>query len=373
MTTYDAIVLGTGGVGSAALFHLASRGRVLGLDRFHGAHNRGSSHGQTRMIREAYCEHPDYVPLVQRAYQLWKELEQRCGHQLYYEVGLLEIGPADGMVIPGVRRSAEQHRLQIENLSEKDVSGRFPGFRLPENALAVFEQRAGYLLVEQCVSAYLNEAEKLGAERKTEAIIEWKDEGDSVFVRTGRESYSAGRLIITAGAWARELLGELGASLTVLKKLQNWFMTEDLRYRADNGCPAFLFELPQGIYYGFPQLDGRGVKVGEHTGGPEVSDPLNVDRSVDLPQQSRIEQFVGEFLPGVASTASDYSVCMYTMSPDEHFIVDCHPQNRRVCFAAGLSGHGFKFAPALGEALADLALEGKTSLPIKFLGCDRFA
>lgn len=372
MITYDAIVLGTGAVGSAALFHLAPRGRVLGLDRFAGAHDRGSSSGQSRMIREAYCEHPDYVPLVQRSFELWRQLEQRCGQRLYDEVGLIEVGPPDGLVVPGVHLAAQQHNLPVERLSEADVAERFPGFRLPPHTEAVFERRAGYLLAEPCVVAHQEEARRLGAELRTEAVVDWSVTGDSVTVRTEQGSYSAGRLIVAAGAWARDLLADLGVPLTVLKKPQNWFANQDDRYRADRGCPGFLFELPEAIFYGFPQIDERGVKIGEHTGGSVVADPLQVDRSLDVPQRQRIEQFLAQCLPHVTGPACDHSVCMYTMSPDGHFLVDRHPHHPPITFTAGLSGHGFKFAPVLGQALAELALDGKTELPIGFLGCERF-
>lgn len=373
MKTFDAIVIGTGGIGSATVFQLAKRGvRVLGLDRFAGAHDRGSSYGQTRMIREAYCEHPDYVPLVQRSYELWGELEAATRQQLYHEVGLLEVGPPDGMVVPGVLQSAEEHGLDVDTLDEKELHQRFPGFRLPEQSMAVFEQRAGYLLVEKCVTAQQVEAIKLGAQFRTGEVSGWELHDDSVVVHLDTESIAGAHLIVTAGAWARDLLREVGVPLTVVRKPQNWFANQDLRYLAQKGCPAFLFEVPTGIFYGFPQLDPRGVKVGEHTGGVEINDLSNVGRNVDRQQRSRVQQFLSEYLPGVSGPATDHSMCLYSNSPDGHFIVDRHPAHEQISFAMGLSGHGFKFAPVLGEALADLALEGTTQLPIDFLKCDRF-
>lgn len=373
MTNYDALVIGTGGVGSAALWQLARRGlRVLGLDRFPGAHDRGSSHGQTRMIREAYCEHPDYVPLVQRAFELWTELEQASGQRLYHEVGLLEIGPPDGMVVPGVLQSAQRHNLNVEPLNHSQVARRFPGFQMDEQDVAVFEPRAGYLLAEPCVLAQQQQARELGAELQTAEVQSWTAGQDQIVVQTDRESISANRLIVTAGPWARDLLSEIGVPLRVLRKPQNWFATDDSRYQAERGCPAFLIEGAEGIFYGFPQLDARGVKVGEHTGGSEVADPLTVDRGVDLQQRGRVEAFLQRRLPGVTGPATDHSACMYTNSPDGHFLVDRHPAHPQIVFAAGLSGHGFKFAPVLGQALADLAIDGATRLPIDFLKCDRF-
>lgn len=373
MKSFDAIVIGTGGIGSAAVFQLAQRGlRVLGLDRFAGAHDHGSSYGQTRMIRQAYCEHPDYVPLVQKAFALWAELEQISRQQLYFQVGLLEVGAPDGMVVPGVLSSARQHDLDVDTLTRKELLERFSAFHVPEQSIAVFEPRAGYLLVEQCVTAHQTEALKRGAELITAEVREWTILNQSVVVRTDRESFAAGCVIVTAGAWARDLLAELGVPLTVVRKCQNWFANKDPRYTARERCPAFLFEVPQGIFYGFPQLDSRGVKVGEHSGGVAVGDLSTIDRNVDPPQRLRARTFLSQYLPGVSGPAIGHSPCLYTNSPDGHFIIDRHPAHQQISFAMGLSGHGFKFATVLGQALADLALEGATDLPVNFLKCDRF-
>ncbi len=374
MSQFDAIVVGTGGVGSAALFHLARRGlRVLGVDQFDPGHDRGSSHGQTRIIRQAYFEHPDYVPLLGRAYQLWSELQHEAHEQLYHEVGLIQIGPHDGVVVPGVLESARLHGLPIEELSPVDMSRRFSSrFRVPEGYQAVFEQRAGYLLVERCVLAHLAAAQRSGAQLETgQRVQSWRLAGSGVQVQTDRETFSAARLILTAGAWAGELLARLNIQLRVLRKHLHWYAIHEGLYREDQGCPTFFYEIPQGFYYGFPQIDARGMKVAEHHGGEPVADPLTVDRAVDLEERRRVERFLQSNLPGVSLEPHGHCVCMYTMSPDEHFIVDRHPEYEQVFFAAGLSGHGFKFTAVLGEVLADLAIQGHTSLPIGFLRLDR--
>lgn len=371
--SYDVIVLGTGGVGSAALFHLARRGTsVLGIDRFPGGHDRGSSHGQTRIIRQAYFEHPDYVPLLLSAYQAWHDLEARCGEKLLYQVGLLEIGPPDGVVLPGVLESARQHQLAVDHLSAREAAQRFPGFNVPERCEAVFEREAGYLLVERCVLAHLAEAQRLGARVRTgESVVRWSANSTGVTVETDRGSYSAARLVITAGAWSGELLADLGIRLRVLRKHLHWYTAADDHYRFDRGCPTFLYEVPEGIFYGFPQLDEWGVKVGEHSGGNEVVDPLVDSRAVEPDDRRRVEAFVAANLPGVTLTPTNHATCFYTMSPDEHFLVDKHPEHEQVAFAAGLSGHGFKFAGVLGQVLADLALDGRTHLPVGFLSVSR--
>ncbi len=373
METFDLLVIGTGGIGSAALYEAARRGaRVLGIDRFEPGHDRGSSHGQTRMIRQAYFEHPDYVPLVLHAYGQWAELEQRRGEQLYFETGLLEIGPRDGEVVPGVLASAQQHQLEVDSLSAADVRRRFPGFRMRDDLAAVFERRAGYLRVEACVVGHIEEALRLGARLVCdEAVERWHVDGQNVVIETHRGQYIAHRAIVTAGAWAGQLLSTLSGSLEVRRKPLYWYQTTADHFRRENGCPAFLYEAPQGIFYGFPQIDERGMKIAEHTGGRVVDDPLQLDRTLDRADQARVEAFAAEYLSGLSNVCNEHATCMYTMSPDQNFVVDRHREHPQIVFCAGLSGHGFKFAPALGQALVELALDGETRLPVGFLSADR--
>ena len=372
MKSYDSIVIGTGGVGSATLYYLARRGtRVLGIDRFPPGHDRGSSHGDTRIIRMAYFEHPDYVPLLRRAYELWHQLEASCGQHLYREVGLVQIGLPDGEVVPGVLRSAQEHNLSVEQLTSSEVTHRFPGFSVPEAMSAVFEQQAGYLAVESCVRSYAAEAQKLGAElHSDETVLSWQADGSGVTVKTNHDTYLAARLIITPGAWAPSLLADLGIRFEIRRKSLFWYEAPSV-YHADQQCPAFLYETPAGIFYGYPQIDESGLKVAEHSGGQVIDDPLAVDRNINPHDRKQVEDFLARYLPGVSRTLRKHVVCMYTMSPDSHFVVDRHPQHPQVAFVAGLSGHGFKFASVLGEILTDLALDGRTSAPIGFLRSDR--
>jgi sarcosine oxidase len=354
MKIYDAIVLGVGGIGSSALSDLARRGiSVVGLDRFPPGHGYGSSHGQTRLIRQAYWELPSYVPLLKRAYQLWDELSERCQQKLYYEVGVLQVGSRDGRVLPGTLASAKLHGLEIDELSPVEVTERFPGFRCDDTMAAAFERRAGYLRVEDCVQAYASEAQEAGAElRIGEAVQGWNVKAGQVIVQTDRETYCGKNLIITAGPWASQFLGDLGVPLVVTRKPLYWFATNNQQYRADQGSPGFIYETPIGNFYGFPEIDEFGLKVAEHSGGMVVADPLKVQREEDRKMR--------------------FEVCLYTLSPDRNFLVDQHPDHSQVVFAAGLSGHGFKFASVLGETLSDLVLTGKTRDPIGFLSCQRF-
>jgi monomeric sarcosine oxidase len=374
MSTYDAIVLGAGGVGSAAAYHLARRGaKVLAIDQFPGGHDRGSSHGETRVIRQAYFEHPDYVPLLLRAYELWRELEAEAGTDLLHQVGLLQVGPPEGSVVSGVRQAARLHGLNVELLSASEVPRRFPGFRVPEGSAGAFEPAAGYLRVERCVLAHLAAARLSGAELKLSSpALSWRANSAGVSVTTSDGTYSAGSLIIAAGPWAPHIMKQLGVPLEVRRKHLYWFPADTTHYQEQSGCPTYLYELPHGVFYGFPQIDERGVKAAEHSGGETVEDPTDDPRPLDATDLARVEDFLSHYLPGVGRPMQQHRVCFYTMSPDEHFLVDRFPGHSGVFFVAGLSGHGFKFTSVLGEALADFALAGRTKLPVGFLGLTRF-
>lgn len=373
MSSWDVIVIGCGGVGSAALRHLAARGaRVLGLDRYPVGHDRGSSHGETRVIRQAYFEHPDYVPLLRRAYDLWGELEADSGEKLFHRTGVLQIGPPDGEVIRGVLTSARTHGLSVEALTAADVASAYPGFLMPDGATAVLERNAGYLRVEACVHAHVEQARADGARLEIGAAVTgWRAGAGSVAVETRSGTHHAGALVISAGAWSEAVIRDLGVPLTVLRKHLHWYRNRDPRYLEANGCPVFFYEIGGRFFYGFPQRDALGVKVSEHSGGEAISTPGAVSRAPDPADTRDIERFLKERLPGVERLRARHDVCMYTMSPDAHFLVDVHPAHDNVCFAAGLSGHGFKFASALGEALADLAL-GNPEGAHGFLGLQRF-
>ena len=380
--TADVIVLGTGGMGSAACAHLAARGAtVIGLDRFPLAHDRGSSHGQTRLIRQAYFEHPDYVPLLLEAYRLWRKLEEVTGTRLLVESGLLLAGPENGEAVAGALHAAAIHRLPVERLTAGAARQRWPAFALDDDFLAVWEPAAGYLLVEECVRAHANVGKRHGARFEAGvAIHRWHAGARGVAVDTDQGTFHADRLVITPGAWAAELLKLPSVPLVVLKKTLCWFRppaeqraTFVVGPEPGTGLPCFAFDTPAGFYYGFPAIDDRGVKIAEHTGGTPVADPLALDRSLDRAEAARVAAVARARLPALGSDLIHHAACLYTMTPDAHFLIGLHPQHARVAIAAGFSGHGFKFASVVGAILADLALDGSTSQPIGFLDPSRFA
>lgn len=381
--TYDSIVLGVGGFGSGALYHLARRGtRVLGIERFGVAHDRGSSHGQTRIIRKAYFEHPDYVPLLHRAYELWHEFEQESGRTLLHAVGLFIAGDLGCESVSGTLLAARLHNLPLDQLEAREARLRFPGYRFHDDFVVVFEPEAGYLEVENCVAAHIEAAVRHGAELRTnEVVLEWQSDGRQVRVKTDRGEYSAANLVITAGPWASQVFGALSASggrsqwsdkLRVIRKPVFWFAAESV-YDVAQGNSTFFFETPAGQFYGFPRIDGQTIKLAEHTGGETVADPLTVDRDLHPADLTRVDDFAREFLPKIDPRPVRHSVCMYTKTPDSHFCIDRHPEWDNVVIGAGFSGHGFKFTTVLGEALSDLALTGKTALPVAFLSLSRFS
>lgn len=375
MPSYDAIVLGIGGMGSAALFELSRRGRrVLGLEQFAPGHDRGSSHGHTRVIRQAYYEHPAYVPLARRAYERWYELEQITGRHLFTECGCLNFGMPGSELVAGVRSSAAEHLLPVEELTGSEIEKRWPAFRVPADYRGVYEHRAGFLYVEECVTAHAEAAAAHGAEIRTdEPVEEWKAVGDGVEVRTGKGTYRAARLIVTAGAWATRLLTDIGVPLAVMRQVLHWFApTDPALFRRDR-FPVYISETPLGHYYGLPAIDPRGHKAARHYGAPELATPDAVNWSTGPDDADPVRGFLRAHLPGADGPPTFAQVCMYTLSPDRHFVIDRHPMYPQVAVAAGFSGHGFKFASAVGEVLADLSDGTPCRQDMSFFRAKRFA
>jgi sarcosine oxidase len=376
---YEVIVVGLGAMGSAAAYHLArSRKRVLGLDRFRPPHDQGSSHGRTRIIREAYFEHTLYVPLVRRAYELWAELEQASGRQLLLQTGGLMIGPPGGVLVTGAKRSAEDHKLAHELLSAAELRRRFPVFAPPDDFAAIWEPRAGILFPELAIQAHLELAERAGATlRYDEPILNWELDGQGVRVSTASNQYRAQHLLLSAGAWMSDLLADLLLPLRVERQVMCWFESrgngsELASSRRLLQTPIFIWEhAPRRFFYGFPDL-GDGVKAAIHHEG-EITRPELLRRDAQPEDIEAVKGLLARYLPQAAGPLRSAVVCMYTNTPDEHFILGHHPTCPQVLIASPCSGHGFKFSPVIGE-LASMMLEGRSpSFDLSLFAPERFA
>lgn len=372
---YDLIVLGIGGFGGSACYHAARRGAsVLGLEQFTPVHDRGSSHGETRIIRQAYLEHPDYTPLAVRAYDYWRDLERQTSRTLYTPQGLLISGSPRGEAVAGTKLAATQHGLPLQEFSRDEAQRRFTAFRFPADHAAVFEANAGTLAVEDCNRAHLDMAKRHGADLRFQTpVTSWKSDGRTVTVRTEEEEFTANKLIVTAGAWASRCLADLNIPLSVMRKFVGWFRVRPEFADEALAAPTYLIELGDRTFYGFPSLDGTSMKVAEHSGGQPVSDPLHVDRNANAEDVTPLADFIRQCVSVAEPAMVRHSVCMYTLTPDRNFIVDRHPHYENVVLGCGFSGHGFKFTSVLGDVLAELALIGTTDAPIGFLSVKRAA
>ncbi len=362
----DVIVLGLGAMGSAALWQLAKRGlKVLGLEQYEIGHLRGSSHGESRLIRKAYWEHPSYVPLLERSYELWRELERDTGKSLLHLRGLVIYGPqSGGTILPGVRVSVEKHGLSVQALGEQEAKAAYPGYAPPPGYIGILEPGAGYLDVEDCVKAQAEAALAAGAEIQAQCeVLSVDEKPGGVLVKTRKGTFEADQLVIAAGAWNPRWLPRVAPKLKVHRVSLFWFRPGK-ETAPGSALPCFGFDLPEGFFYGLPALGPRGLKVGLHLPGEVVADPKAVDRSTRPEDVLPVRRFVEQCLPGVDPHPIEHAVCMYTMTPDEHFVVD---REGRVSYAAGFSGHGFKFATVMGEVLAELATTGKSRHPVDFL------
>ncbi|MBX3176803.1 MAG: N-methyl-L-tryptophan oxidase [Candidatus Hydrogenedentes bacterium] len=371
---YDAIVLGLGGMGSAAAYHLARRGQsVLGLEQYPLVHAQGSSHGQSRIIRQAYFEHPDYVPLLKLAYAHWEALAGGSSEEIWNLCGIVLAGRDEDAVIAGTRRAAAEHGLPLEELDADAAAARYPGLQPDPDMAVLFDPLGGYLRVEHCVRAHLDGARAAGAVlRDREAVLSWEASDNEVRVFTNLGQYTARNLVIAAGPWAGEMLSDLGLPLSAHRVVTAWFPEASPAHQRDAGAPVFAMQTEHGFFYGFPQLDERGVKVAEHRAGDLLSDPARVDRAITEDDVRAIRRFSEGYLHGVDAGNWTGNACIYTMTPDSDFIVDRHPNHANVFIAAGFSGHGFKFAAAIGSILADFCARGATEAPVGFLSLDRF-
>ena len=374
--TYDAIVVGLGGMGSAAAWQLARRGqRVLGLERFDIPHAMGSSHGVTRIIRLPYYEDPAYVPLLQRAYELWREAEQATGENLLILTGSLDGGPEDDGLFVGALASARLHGLPHEVLTGSEVNERFPGYCMPAFLRFVFQPEGGFIASERAIVAHAGAAQREGADlRARERVLGWeaRASGHGVRVRTDKGSYEADRLVLTAGAWMADLAPVLAGRAVPERQVLAWLQPRRPDLFAPNRFPVFNLQVEEGRYYGLPVYEVPGLKFGRYHHRDEHTTAEAMRREVDAEDERLLRQFGERYFPEGSGATMALRACMFTNTPDEHFVLDHHPEFPQVVLASPCSGHGYKFCSVIGEIIADLATgDGTTRHDIDFLRLDR--
>jgi sarcosine oxidase len=368
---YDVVVVGVGGMGSAALYHLARRGkRVLGLERFDIPNELGSSHGLTRIIRLAYFEHSSYVPLVQRAFELWRELEREAGEHLLHVTGTVEGGQR---IYDGALRSCHDHDLPHETFVGREVNRRFPGYRLPDDLPLLFQPDGGFLLPERCIVGHVNGALASGAVvRARERVLEWDAGENGVRIQTDRGVVESERLVLTAGAYSQDVARLSPGLVSAQRQVLAWFQPRRPERFAPALFPVFNVSLDEGHFYGFPIYGIPGFKLGYYNHHGEQGAPDEISRETGPKDEEVLRPFVERCFPDGAGPTMALKPCLFELSPDEHFLIDFHPESELAVVAAGFSGHGFKFCSVVGEILADLVAEGGTRHDIGFLRLSRF-
>jgi sarcosine oxidase len=375
MNHFDVVVCGLGATGSAALYGLARRGvRVLGLERFAPGHDLGSSHGETRIIRLGYFEHPSYVPLLRTAYARWRAIETAAGRQLLHVTGIAEIGPPGGTLVAGTLASIAQHALPHEILAAPELMQRFPAFRVPPDYVGVLQPDGGFLEAEPSIDAMVGLARAEGAAvRLGETIREIAPVARGVLITTDRGVVEAGVAIVALGAWVKALLPNLPAPIRITRQVMAWLEPLDPAPLSHGRLPVFLLESRHGIHYGFPPFGSAAIKVAKHHHRDQAVDPDAHDRTVTAEDEMLIRAAVAEHLPAANGRLIKAKTCLYTMTPDGDFIIDRLPGAAQIVVASPCSGHGFKFASAIGEILADLATAGATRHDISRFALTRFA
>ncbi|MEZ5283558.1 MAG: N-methyl-L-tryptophan oxidase [Vicinamibacterales bacterium] len=369
------MVVGAGGMGAAAAAHLATRGlRVRVFERFGLGHDRGSSHGLTRIIRLAYFEHPSYVPLLRRAYELWRRLEQESGERLLHVTGGLDVGAAGSRVFEGARHSCEAHDLPHEILEASELARRVPAWRPEPGTMAVFQPDGGFLAPERCVRAHAAAAVRAGARiHEHEPVTAWRRSGPGIVVDTARGAYACGQLVLAAGPWIGALLPELASLMAPERQVLGWFAVRDAALFAPERFPVFVYDAPEGLLYGFPEFDVPGFKIGRYHHRHEPAAPDAVARTCDATDEAILSAPVRRYFPGAGGPLLRATVCLFTNTPDGHFIVDRHPDVPEVLVVSPCSGHGFKFSSVIGELVADLVCQGSTVHDISPFRLARFA
>ena len=374
MATFDVAVIGLGAMGSAALFNLARQGRrVIGIEQFEPGHDKGSSHGESRIIRLSYFEHPSYVPLARRAMEKWRELEQLSGKTLLTVTGMLEAGYPGCPVVEGSLEASRQHELEHEVLGAAEINRRFPAFRLPSNWTGLYQPDAGFLRPELAIQQFVALAERNGAEVRTRTrVLAIEPLHAGIRVRTDDGVIEAGSVIVAAGAWIGDFAPELKPRLTLTRQVLGWFSPiQPARYTPEN-CPVFFFESEEDGCYGFPDFAGTGVKVASHRKGAVLSRADALSQDGNASDEAQIRRMLALAMPDANGPLRAMRTCIYTRTPDEDFVIDRSSVDPRVVLASPCSGHGFKFASVIGEVLADLALGKTPANDISRFQIDRF-
>jgi sarcosine oxidase len=372
--TYDLIVIVVCGMGSATVYHAARRGlKVLGLEQFDNTHDQGSSHGVNRIIRLAYWEDANYVPLLRRAYELWRELENRAGERLLIITGGIDAGREDSATVRGALLSCKDHHLPHEQLDAAALRRRFPGYQLAADMVGIYQPDGGFLLSERCIVAHVVSALALGAEvHGRERVVAWRAEGDGVGVTTNRDRYRARKLIVTAGPWARTLVPALHHVAVPERQVMMWTQPIKPDYFRLGAFPVFNFEAPEGRFYGFPVYGIPGVKFGKYRHrGERVDDVEQMDRACHPEDEAVLREGIRRYFPDADGPTMAMKACLFTNSPDEYFIIDRLADNPDVGVAAGFSGHGFKFCSVIGEIMTELMFDGCTRFGIGMFRLDR--
>jgi sarcosine oxidase len=370
---YDAIVVGVGSMGSAALYQLAARGaNVLGLEQFDVPNTLGASLGTNRIIRLAYSEHPDYVPLLHRAYALWREIEKLAAEPLLVITGGVDVGTPESWTVTGSLRACDEHGLAHEVLDARAMAQRFPAYRLASDMVAVYQPQGGYVMSERSVAVYALAALDAGAEiHGREQVLRWEPRGDEVQVTTTAGQYVTRRLVLCAGPWTGQLLPDVAKLAVAERQVLLWTQPKAPALFKPDRFPVFNMEAPEGRFYGFPIAGVPGFKIGRYHHLAEAVDPNLVERACDARDEAVMREGIRRYFPDADGPTLAMKACMFTNSPDEHFIIDRHPASPHVFLAAGFSGHGFKFCSVIGEVLADLALKGGTAFNIDLFRLDR--
>lgn len=361
---YDVIVVGVGGMGSATVYNLARRGsKVLGLEKFDIPHELGSSHGFSRIIRLAYWENEKYVPLVRRAYELWRELENRIGERLLFITWGIDAGLKNSKTFDGALSSCIKHHIPHEVLNAATLANRFPAYRLPSEMVGVYQPDAGFLLPERCIVGFVMAAQSLGAEvHARERVLAWQADSEGVEVTTDRRTYRASKMVITAGPWAGTVVPALKGLLVAERQVLIW--TQPLRpeYFRLGAFPVFNLESDEGRFYGFPVYGVPGFKLGKYNHRCEQVHPDRMDRECYPEDEEVLRDAIRRYFPDADGPTMAMKPCIFTNTEDGNFILDFHPEFSRVAVAAGFSGHGFKFCSVVGQIMTELILDGKSEL-----------